>query len=118
MLESILISDDTFDILSPQLLEVGEIEAEKILIKIKVKCRSEQWSFEYLKKCLFVVSEYSSLSTELTSLLKEIPANIRPAPLVPLISKYPWATEILDSWEKDPNTNKPTLNAIKLKARR
>ncbi|MCS3433342.1 P-loop NTPase fold protein [Klebsiella sp. BIGb0407] len=118
LFESILISDDTFDILSPQLLDIGEIEAEKILIKLKVKCRLEQWSFEYLKKCLFVVSEYSSLSNELTSLLKEIPANIRPAPLIPLITKYPWAVEILESWEKDPNTNKPALNAIKLKARR
>ncbi len=118
LLESILISDDTFDILSPQLLEIGETEAEKILIKLKVKCRLEQWSFEYLKKCLFVVSGYSSLSSELTSLLKEIPADIRPAPLIPLIAKYPWAMEILESWEKDPNTNKPALNAIKLKARR
>ncbi|MDE1189721.1 MAG: P-loop NTPase fold protein [Pantoea sp.] len=118
LLESILISDDTFDILSPQLLEIGETEAEKILIKLKVKCRLEQWSFEYLKKCLFVVSEYSALSNELLSLLREIPANMRPAPFIPLIAKYPWATEILESWEKDPNTNKPTLNAIKLKARR
>ncbi len=118
LLESIIISDDILDILSEQLRQVGEIEAEKILTKLKVKCRSEQWSFEYLKKCLFVVSEYESLSNELISILKEIPANVRPAPLVPLIVKYPWATETLESWKNDPDTNKPTINAIKLKARR
>lgn len=118
VLEAILISEDTLDVLSEQLMQIGEIEAEKIFTKLKVKCRSEQWSFEYLQKCLFVVSTYDFLNEEFINLLREIPADSRPAPLIPLISKYPWVQELLDSWLNDPKTNKPTINAIKLKARR
>ena len=99
-------------------MQIGEIEAEKIFTKLKVKCRSEQWSFEYLQKCLFVVSTYDFLNEEFINLLREIPADSRPAPLIPLISKYPWVQELLDSWLNDPKTKKPTINAIKLKARR
>lgn len=118
LLESILISEDTLDVLIDSLLKIGDIEAEKIFTKLKIKCRSEQWSFEYLKKCLFVVTGYAFLSNELLSLLKEIPAENRPAPLIPLIFKYSWAAEILESWSDDSKTNKQTINAIKLKLRR
>ncbi|MGQ6550958.1 KAP family P-loop NTPase fold protein [Serratia sp. IR-2025] len=118
ILESIIISDDTFEILSDRLKDIGENEAEKIFSRLKVKCRSEQWSIEYLRKCLFVTSIYESMSDEFTSLLREIPGEIRPASLIPLINKKAWAIELLESWEKDQNTNRQTVNAIKLKFRR
>ncbi|MFP1727231.1 P-loop NTPase fold protein [Lonsdalea quercina] len=118
ILESIIISDDTFEIFSENLKGIGETEAEKIFSRLKVKCRTEQWSIEYLKKCLFVTSVYESMANEFTSLLREIPGEIRPASFVPLINKKSWAIDLLESWEKDPNTNKQTVNAIKLKFRR
>ncbi|MEI7173286.1 MULTISPECIES: KAP family P-loop NTPase fold protein [Pectobacterium] len=118
ILESIIISDDTFEIFSERLKGIGEIEAEKIFSRLKVKCRSEQWSIEYLKKCLFVTSVYESMANEFTSLLREIPGETRPASLIPLINKNSWAIDLLESWEKDSNTNKQTVNAIKLKFRR
>ncbi len=118
ILESIIISDDTFEIFSERLKEIGEIEAEKIFSRLKVKCRSEQWSIEYLKKCLFITSVYESMANEFTSLLREIPGETRPASLIPLINKNSWAIDLLESWEKDSSTNKQTVNAIKLKFRR
>ncbi|MDY4316838.1 P-loop NTPase fold protein [Pectobacterium actinidiae] len=118
ILESLIISDDTFEIFSERLKGIGEIEAEKIFSRLKVKCRSEQWSIEYLKKCLFVTSVYESMANEFTSLLREIPGETRPASLIPLINKNSWAIDLLESWEKDSNTNKQTVNAIKLKFRR
>ena len=115
LLESLIASDGTFDIFSEKLNDLGEVESEKIFSRLKIKSRSEQWSFEYLQKCLFIVSIYPSLSNELITLLKEIPGENRPAPLIPLIKKYNWAAEILDVWVNDSTTNKQTINAIKLK---
>lgn len=117
LLESLISSDGTFELLSDRLINLGEVEAEKIFSRLKTKCRSEQWSFEYLQKCLFVISTFPSLSNEFITLLKEIPGENRPAPLIPLIRKHAWATEILDSWMNDSTTNKQTVNAIKLKRR-
>lgn len=89
-----------------------EVEANKILIRLKRRLRSQEWNGNSLHGVLHVVKAYPSLGSSLTGLLEEIPIAKRLPSFIPLLSNEEWAKSILIQWEKDTNTPEPTKKAI------
>lgn len=92
-----------------------EVEANKILIRLKRKLRSQEWSSNSLYSVLHVVKAHPSLGSSLAGLLEEIPEVKRLASFIPLLPNEEWTKGILVQWEKDTNTPESTKKAIQHK---
>ena len=99
--------------LIPKIKQVGVIEAEKILTRMKRKARNQQWEFIAIKQALHLPKAFPELAPSFIAMLNEISAKKRPTPLIPLLRNEPWAKELLERWEQDEDSPKTVRNAIK-----
>lgn len=113
--EALLVVKSSQSRLVTKIQSLHETEANQILIRLKRKLRSQEWTGNSLQGVLHVTRAYPSLGSSLTSLLKEIPSAKRLASFIPLLSNEEWAKSILLEWVKDPTTPESTQKAINLK---
>lgn len=97
---------------------IGVIEAEKILTRIKRRARNQQWEQSVVIQVFHLPKAFPELSASFISMLDEIPAAKRPAPLIPHIRNEVWAKELLERWEKDQNSPPQIKKAINLTGRK
>jgi predicted KAP-like P-loop ATPase len=93
--------------------QIGAIESEKILTRMKRRARNHQWESAVIVQALHLPKAFPELATSFIAMLDEIPASKRPAPLIPQLRNEPWATELLSRWEQDdssPQTVKKAIN--------
>lgn len=93
------------------LKELGESEGERVLNRLTKRARAEQFSSESLIRALHLPHAYSALAPKFASLLRDIPAKQRKAPAIPLLSAN--FSVVLSEWEKDTQSPKPVVTAIK-----
>jgi len=112
LLEAILEADTIMNPLVEQLKTLGEAEADRILIRIRRRARSNQWDRTSLVQALHVPKAFPTLGSAYVNMLNEIPASQRPAPLIPLIRQEEWAKDLLERWGADGESPTPVKNAI------
>jgi predicted KAP-like P-loop ATPase len=87
-----------------RIVNVGQTEAGRILIRLKKAIRARQWEHKSLVQSLHIVKAFPGLAEDFVSLLREMPSDKRQPPLIPLISGDSWAIPILREWEVDKQT--------------
>ncbi len=95
--------------------QIGAIESEKILTRMKRRARNQQWESAVIVQALHLPKAFPELATSFVAMLDEIPAGKRPAPLIPQLGIEPWAKELLSRWEQDdssPATVKKAINTV------
>ena len=95
--------------------QIGAIEAEKILTRMKRRARNQQWESAVIVQALHLPKAFPELATSFIAMLDEIPAGKRPAPLIPQLRIESWAEELLSRWEQDdssPATVKKAINTV------
>lgn len=112
LMEGILEADTFMKPLIESLKTLGEVEAERILNRIRRRARSNQWDRKSLIQALHVPKAFPNLGHSYVNLLNEIPASNRLASLIPLIQQEAWAKELLDKWSADVNTPNTVKKAI------
>ena len=116
---STMLEIDTIDqLIIQQLVNIGETEAERILIRLNRRARSEQYEITSIKRALNVPEAFPALAPSFVSLLREIPAKKRVAPLIPFLGKHNWAQETLKEWSDDDPSPKSVIRAINSLKRR
>jgi len=115
LLEALIEAKDILPQLKSKLQALGEAESERILYRLKRIARSEQWTVPSLIRCLNVTSTFPNLCSSFASFLNEVPAEKRPAALIPHIRKEVWAKDILVTWAGDAKSPAPVVKAINLK---
>ncbi len=92
--------------------QIGAIESEKILTRMKRRARNQQWESTVIIQALHLPKALPELATSFIAMLDEIPAGKRPAPLIPQLRNETWAKELLTRWEKDDSSPAPVKKAI------
>lgn len=92
---------------------VGEKEAEKLLKRIASLGRSNQWNVDTMFAAMHITAAFPELGKYLASVLGEIPAKSRKAPIIPIIAKKDWAIDLLNQWKEDSETPNSVKTAIK-----
>jgi predicted KAP-like P-loop ATPase len=93
--------------------QIGVIESEKILTRMKRKARSQQWEYIVIEQSLHLPKAFPEVATSFIDMLNEIPAKKRPVALIPHLRSESWAHELLSRWEQDDNSPMPVKKAIK-----
>lgn len=112
LLDALLEASTIMPPLIEQLRSLGEAEGEQILNRIRRRARSRQWERSILVQALHIPKAFPRLGLSFVSLLDEIPASKRLAPLIPMIRTEPWAAELLARWARDDQSPLPVKNAI------
>lgn len=112
LLEAILEAKIFMQPLVDQLKSLDEMDAERILTRIIRQARSDQWDRTRLIQAFHVPKAFPSLGATFVNFLNEIPADQRPAPLIPLIKDEAWAQEMLQQWGADQRSSQPVKKAI------
>lgn len=98
--------------------QIGAIESEKILTRMKRRARNQQWESTVIFQALHLPKAFPELATSFIAMLDEIPAGKRPAPLIPQLRNETWAKELLARWEKDDSSPAPVRKAINTDGRK
>ncbi|MBW8363357.1 MAG: ATPase [Rhizobium sp.] len=98
-----------------QIKAIGEIEAERVLVRLIRKARTEQWSPGALTRCFNVTEAFSNLGPQLATALAEIPAEQRPSAIGPLLVTPIWAEALVANWTGDKHTPLPLKNLLNKK---
>ena len=112
LLEAILEAKIFMQPLVDQLKSLDEMDAERILTRIIRQARSDQWDRTRLIQAFHVPKAFPSLGATFVNFLNEIPADQRPAPLIPLIKDEAWAQEMLQQWSADQRSSQQVKKAI------
>jgi len=92
--------------------QIGLIESDKILTRMKRRARNQQWESTVIVQALHLPKAFPELATSFIAMLDEIPDSKRPAPLIPHLRNETWAKELLDRWEQDDSSPAPVKKAI------
>lgn len=115
LLTALCQAKDNMDMLIPKLQKIDQNEADIILTRIKRIARNQQWELTVLKQALCIPIAHPGLAHSFISMLNEIPASARNAPLIPLLLEHDWAESLLTNWEQDEKTPQRVKKAITLK---
>lgn len=102
-----------FQPLIERIKQLGEIEAEKILIRMIRRARKGQWESIQIIQTLHIPKAFPQLAKSFLVMLDGIPANKRPSPLIPLLREETWAQQLLASWKDDEKSPSTVIKAIK-----
>lgn len=87
-----------------QIKAIGEVEAQRVLVRLVRKARTDQWSSGAVARCFNVTDAFVSLGPQLATALAEIPAEQRPGAIGPLLAAPPWAEALVADWVADTHT--------------
>lgn len=111
----ITVDRDIFKELVLKIREIGETEAEKLLVRLGRIGNREQWDKKNLIATLHITEAYPNLGSRLVNILDAIPPKTRKPSYIPLLLGKPWSSEMLGRWRNDLNTPQPVKNAIDTK---
>lgn len=106
------VDKDILNDLVAKIKEIGETEAERLLVRLGRIGSGNQWDKKNLIATLHITEAYPNLGSRLVNILDTIPAKTRKPAFIPLLLKRPWASEMLIRWQNDSNTPQPVKNAI------
>lgn len=108
----VAVDKDILKELVAKLKEIGETEAERLLVRLGRIGSGSQWEKKNLIATLHITEAYPNLGSRLVNLLDTIPAKTRKAAFIPLLRDKSWASEMLTKWSADVNTPQAVKNAI------
>jgi len=118
LLSALCVTKGLLQPLIANIRQIGLIESEKILTRMKRRARNQQWESAVIVQALHLPKAFPELANSFIAMLDEIPAGKRPAPLIPQLRNEPWATELLARWEKDESSPVPVKRAINTTGRK
>jgi predicted KAP-like P-loop ATPase len=107
-----VVDKDILKDLVAKVKEIGETEAERLLVRLGRIGSSSQWEKKNLIALLHITEAYPNLGSRLINILDTIPSRMRKAAFIPLLHDKSWASDMLIRWNKDENTPQPVKNAI------
>lgn len=96
-----------------QIRDLGEADAERILVRLIRKARADQWSPASVTRCFNVTDAFEGLGVKLAFALSEIPSAQRPAPIGPLLARSAWAQSLIAEWLEDDETPKQLKTVLR-----
>lgn len=102
-------------VLVTNIKSLGQLEADKLLTRMKRKARSTQWELQALTQAYHLPKAFPDLAPSFIAMLDEIPASQRPPALVPQLQNEEWASELLSRWGKDESSPLPVRKAVQMK---
>lgn len=106
------VDKDILNDLVTQIKEIGETEAEKLLVRLGRVGSGNQWERKTFIAALHIIRAYPNLGSRFVNILDAIPAKARKPYFIPQLLKETWASEMLAKWQKDQDTPQPVKNAI------
>lgn len=106
------VDKDILNDLVTQIKEIGETEAEKLLVRLGRVGSGNQWERKTFIAALHIIRAYPNLGSRFVNILDAIPAKARKPYFIPQLLKETWASEMLGKWQKDQDTPQPVKNAI------
>lgn len=106
------VDKDILNDLLTQLKEIGETEAEKLLVRLGRVGSGNQWERKTFIAALHIIRAYPNLGSRFEKILDAIPAKARKPYFIPQLLKETWASEMLAKWKKDQDTPQTVKNAI------
>lgn len=106
------VDKDILNDLVTQIKEIGETEAEKLLVRLGRIGSGNQWERKTFIAALHIIRAYPNLGSRFVNILDAIPAKARKPYFIPQLLKETWASEMLAKWQKDQDTPQPVKNAI------
>ncbi|MDZ4175376.1 MAG: NTPase KAP, partial [Hydrogenophaga sp.] len=88
-----------------RLAALGEGDVSRILTRAIRKGHENQWEFDDVVRCLHCTEAHPTMGIQLAKALYDVPGKKRSVALLPLLKSLPWATEVLQEWENDPDTD-------------
>ena len=113
--EACLKSPQVLTGLVAQINAIGEVEAERVLVRLVRKARADQWSTGAVTRCFNVTNAFATLGPQLATALAEIPAEQRPSAIGPLLVTPVWAEALVADWAGDKNTPQQLRNVLNKK---
>jgi predicted KAP-like P-loop ATPase len=117
VLEAALQADSVLPGLTAQFKTLSEQEAERVLVRVLRKARSENWSGSSVTRCFNGTDAHPNLGAVLAAGLREIPPKQRPPQIGPLLAKKAWATELIAQWKGDKDTPEQLRNFLSIKGK-
>jgi len=111
----VAVDKDILKDLVAKIKEIGETEAERLLVRLGRIGSGNQWEKKTLIATLHITEAYPNLGSRLVNLLDEIPAKMRKVAFIPLLLDKTWASEMLTRWSVDDNTPQAVKKAIAVK---
>lgn len=108
----VTVDKDILTELVSRIKEIGEIEAERLLVRLGRIGSGNQWEKKNLIAVLHITEAYPNLGSRLVNIMDAIPAKTRKASFVPLLRDKPWASDMLARWQSDSNTPQLVKNAL------
>lgn len=99
-------------VLVDRIKKLGELEATRLFVRMKRSVRSKQWDLKIVNAILHIPRAFPNIGEQFCSLLREMPADKRIAPMIPQLVRDTWSSSLLTEWVKDEDTPKSTKNAI------
>lgn len=106
------VDKDILKELVERIQEIGETEAEKLLVRLGRIGSGNQWERKTFIASLHITTAYPNLGSRLVNILDSIPAKARKPFFIPQLRKETWASEMLIRWQRDQDTPQPVKNAI------
>lgn len=106
------VDKDILTELVDKIKEIGETEAERILVRLGRMGSRNQWDKKDLISMLHITEAYPNLGCKLVNILDAIPPQTRKASFIPLLRDKPWASDMLNRWLSDSNTPQIVKNAL------
>ena len=106
------VDKDILNDLVARIKEIGETEAEKLLVRLGRIGSGNQWERKTFVAALHITRAYPNLGSRFVNILDAIPAKGRKPAFIPPLLKETWASEMLIRWQRDHDTPQPVKNAI------
>ncbi|WP_367567638.1 P-loop NTPase fold protein [Lacrimispora sp.] len=106
------VDKDILNELVDRIKEIGETEAEKLLVRLGRVGSGNQWERKTFIASLHITKAYPNLGSRFVNILDSIPAKARKPTFIPQLRKETWASEMLTRWQKDQDTPQTVKNAI------
>lgn len=94
---------------------IGEKEAEKVLIRMIRRGNENQWTSQILVNTMHITEAFSNLGSRLSDALSNIPEKSLKADIIPKLKDKVWAKPLLDKWYQSNETTPQVKNAINSK---
>ena len=113
VLEATLDATETSKLLISALSALNHADVSRILAVAIRKGRENQWDSQDVLRCLNCTEAHPELGEQLAQALQEIPADKRPAAILPKLKGEPWALSMLMQWRDDPDSDAKTKTYLK-----
>ena len=117
LFEVALKTDKFSDVLVGSFKEIGEQEAERVLMRLVGRARTENWAPGAIIRCFNLVEAHPETAAVLITALRQAPAAHRSMQFAPLLFGKAWGVDLINEWIADKATPEALRKYIQAKGK-